>query len=198
MGNSSRLLVFHCGISILLWKPSVLVLLVLLWGTLLTYTLMHELFLQDRTMDFSTGLILNHHYGLALPLSFTEFRGKATTHVRDLLNPSLISNTPCSLTQDLSNIKQEEGTSYPLGDPWTWFTPLMALLPRGMADLWWDQINRLHQGSVVAAILFETVNVVYAPCKPISRHKRDYVHKFLKKNTFIHVHVTLQRCNFSS
>lgn len=41
-----------------------------------------------------------------------------------------------------------------------------------MAVLRWDQISRLHQGSVVAAILFETVNLVYALHKLISRQER--------------------------
>lgn len=145
MGNLSKFLVFHWGISILLLKPSVLVLLLLLGGLCLLR--LQSLSYSCKTaIDLSIALTFYRHHEWALHISFTEFRGKETTPVRDLLNRPLICDSPLYfLTPDLSNLPQKEGTSYPLVDLWTWFTSPISVLPQGVTVLGWDQIRGLSE-----------------------------------------------------
>lgn len=61
MGNLSKFLVFHCGISILLLKPSVLVLLLLLVGLYLL-KLQSLRYSCKTAIDLSIALTFYHHH----------------------------------------------------------------------------------------------------------------------------------------
>lgn len=120
--------------------------LLLLLGGLCLLRLQSLSYSCKTAIDLSIALTFYHHHEWALHISFTEFRGKETTPVRDLLNLPLICEYPLYfLIPDLGNLQQKEGTSYPLVDLWTWFTSPISVLPQGVTVLAWDQIKGLSE-----------------------------------------------------
>lgn len=79
MKNLCKFLVFHCSISIFLLKPLSFSDVVVAMEVLLTYILIHKLFLKASAIDFYIVLTLHYIMELALQISFTELRGKETT-----------------------------------------------------------------------------------------------------------------------